>query len=163
MKNKDKLLRLSPWLIAAAVAILAFALSAQDSDASHMTSRWFSNRLYKGLTPVIATIQESLDWELRIYTDTIVRKIVHIIIYYALTILIIIGLRFITNYKPVIFTVSFLIVLLLACADEFFQLFSSGRGASATDVLLDMAGAALAQISALLAILIRKIKFPDKK
>jgi len=111
------------------------------------------------LRPSFSFIRENSDRLLLDAIDMFVRKLAHIFLYYMITIFVMLGFRRLTDEKIIIFFGSLLAVLFLACADEFLQLFSYGRGASAFDVLLDMAGAVAALLTALLAIAVRRVKF----
>jgi len=148
--------------MAVVVLLIILIMSSQDSVSSFGSSGRISQRMFNMLSPVFSSIQESSDWFLYIKVDHIVRKLAHFFLYYTLTAFIIIGLRGVGAGKLIIFSVSFLIVLVIACLDEFLQSLTPGRTSAATDVLLDMAGAVAAQITALFAILARRMKFSEK-
>ena len=148
--------------MAAIVLLIIFIMSSQDFNSSAAVSGRISRKLYNWLSPVFSLIRESPGWLLFIKVDHATRKLAHFFLYYTLTAFIIIGFRTVTARKLIIFSASFLLVLILACIDEFLQSFIDGRTAAATDVLLDLTGAVAAQLTALLAILVRRVKFSVK-
>ena len=125
MSAKDKIKRAAPWIFAFVVFLFTFLLSSQNTDVSHNTSRSITKVAYDALYPVFTFIRESPDWLLYDRVDFFIRKLAHMLLYFLLTLFILLGLRKPIKSKPLLFSVSFLIVLVLACADEFRQYFSA--------------------------------------
>lgn len=99
-------------------------------------------------TVVTAVTKEPVtqaDWDFRGEIITIVRKMAHVIVYFCLGLFLagFFETSVKVNKKKVFYKVAlyYIVIVLVAGFDEFHQMFVSGRGASKTDVLIDIIGA----------------------
>ena len=141
-------------IVAAALAVIAviFFNSVMSSESSHNISRFFS-RL------ILPFVDTGAEWTDRSVADTIVRKIAHAVIYCALAVILTcFTLMLRGRARGIGYVISSVGILCVASADEFIQHYS-GRGASVTDVAIDMSGAAAGMLTvSLIYLLIQKIK-----
>ena len=144
MKTPNKYRKYIPWILAALVVLLSFLMSGMSSADSHSVSGTLTQRVIRFLRPLIDFFRESPDWQIYNETNFILRKAVHVITYFLLTLFISLGIRGITDNKVKVYVGACIAVLVIAAVDEFHQSFVAGRGASAFDVFIDMMGAASA-------------------
>lgn len=135
---------LKPLAFAPAVLMIwiIFNFSQQPGDVSAGLSLKVSQKL-------VTTVDEVLDrnWsdaQISQYVDKIhyyVRKAGHITEYFILAITITLPLYVVFGLRhAVLFIVSGILCVLLACADEYHQTFISGRTGTPKDVLIDSIG-----------------------
>ncbi len=138
INNKIKLRRYVFLALSILVAILIFILSARTANQSTKDSQHFVS----GVKSVVNTSE--LVTTKKVELDGIeqqkVRKSAHVFIYAILGVCIV---NWIITYTKIIksMLLSSVICFLYACSDELHQMYVPGRGASMSDVWLDLGGA----------------------
>lgn len=121
---------------------IIFNFSQQPGDISASLSLKISHK-------IVVTADEIFDrnWndaQINNYTEKIhyyVRKTAHVTEYFILAITITLPLYVVFGLRHIIlFIISGILCVLLACADEYHQTFISGRSGSPRDVLIDSIG-----------------------
>lgn len=123
------------------VMLTIFYFSSQDSSVSHSLSIPVSLELTK--------ILNNLGFHI-IINDDVMRKIAHVTLYSFLGMISLLTFHYITPIEKRCGRYSFLFCFIFSSLDEIHQLFSLGRGATYTDVILD-------SIAAMIGILIIKL------
>jgi len=132
--------RLRPWLPALAWALFIFGTSTAAFSSPH-TSR-FIIPLLRWLLPGADEVTLELLHELA-------RKCVHFVNYFVLSLLLFRAVRAPHRSWALRWAaVALLLASAYAASDEYHQFFAAGRGPSALDALLDISGAATAQLVA---------------
>ncbi len=138
------------WLILCVVwIVMIFMFSGQDEMTSHGVSqsvvRFIGGMIHPGFDSW--PVSEQLQWQESF--DTLVRKLAHFAEYMLLGILAFLSINGIWNAKKRKKTMSqvmcglftFYPCVMIATADELFQIFSENRGSSVADIVLDCVGA----------------------
>ncbi|WP_242622663.1 VanZ family protein [Lachnoclostridium sp. Marseille-P6806] len=141
-KTLRLLLKPLSFVPALLVAAMIFGFSSEDAEGSSVQSELLTRR-------IIVEYNERMqkgwsEYQIEVYTDRMeiyVRKAAHMAEYCLLAItlavpLYVYGLR---GFYLILFTSA--LCAAYACTDEYHQLFSTGRSASARDVGIDSAGA----------------------
>ncbi|MGN0777572.1 MAG: VanZ family protein [Aristaeellaceae bacterium] len=137
---KQRMIQLALWAGVIGMAVLIFAMSAQNGEASTASSDTFVLpllNLLDRLFDLTEASRESLYWTLQL----IVRKIAHISEYALLAFLIRILAMSYRAHRPGM--IGWLIAVVYAATDELHQFFIGGRSSQFTDVLVDAFGALL--------------------
>jgi len=145
--RKRVIIRSLPWVCVALIILVMFVSSSKSRDDSHQYSMPVASAVYNMIQPAINVMRRRSDLAIIASLNLFIRKAAHVLLFYALTLFVILGMRGVTRRKKLAYISSFFIVLLIACLDEFHQFFSDGRNADPYDVGLDMLGAAFAYIS----------------
>jgi len=137
-KNKARIGILLSWAAVLLWMLLIFYFSSQAAEQSDKLSGGIAEIIGRFLAHIIPGYGFDL-----VLFDRILRKAAHFSIYLVLGVLVSDALKRsgIKGRKLIAFALG--ICILYAASDEFHQLFVSGRGGQATDVLLDSAGAML--------------------
>ncbi len=131
--------RLRPWLPVLAWAIFIFGSSTASFSTPH-TSRF--------LIPLLRWLLPGADEVTLELLHEFARKCVHFGNYFVLSVLLFRALRAPHSGWALRWAaVALLIASAYAASDEFHQSFEAGRGPSAMDALLDISGAATAQLA----------------
>ncbi len=120
------------WILVIGWMLLIYIFSNQPAEVSNENNKfviYVFNWLGLDLNSILGT-----------FSDFIVRKAAHFIIYFILYILLYRAINTEKNSDIKGFIVPILIVFLYACSDEIHQAFVPGRGPAFRDVLVDTAG-----------------------
>ncbi len=136
MRNKKKWL----WILITLLWIsIIFILSAQTTDVSNQVSKGFGRRLAELLMPICVDDFSQLSHVQLERYNVILRKLAHLMEYFVLGVLSVMSLSYMKcKYKV---PIGLIICILLACIDEFHQLFVNGRTGQVGDVIIDSVGA----------------------
>ncbi len=157
-----RLLQILAWLAVAAWMILIFSMSGQTADKSGSASQSATEKILTQIYPNFDKLDKTEQQSLINGTETLTRKIAHLLEYMLLSALIIIALQF-NDISPAKRSLTAIIIsALYASTDEIHQLFVDGRAGKATDVLIDTAGASIAAGVYFLTVYIIK-KYKEKK
>ena len=113
-------------------------LASTDLMSAEHTSRF--------IVPFLRWLKPDISPEALASIHFIVRKCAHLGEYAVLALLLLRAAIFMTNLKPslaILYMSVWVACLLVATTDEFHQTFVASRGASATDIMIDGAGAIL--------------------
>lgn len=117
--------------------LVIFSFSCESAEKSSKTSYEFSDKV---ITSVEYVTKKDYDNESIIESSmSLTRKCAHFSLYFVLGILTINALKDYKIKKLIMYSIIF--CFLYACSDEVHQLFSSGRTAEVSDVLIDVLGA----------------------
>ena len=135
------------------VSIISFIFINSSLDASESTVQSTGVREFVNL--IIKTLGLSFQ-----FTEHFVRKCAHFAEYFALSVsLFFMFISYLKKHTRILIS-TLLTGLLTACVDEIIQLFSSGRSAQFSDIMLDFSGVLIA--ACLLYIVILKFKKRSK-
>jgi len=131
------------WALVIAWMSCIFVFSAQPAKVSSKTSMAETNEIVSAINPKFDNLQKETQINELAQFDKLFRKIAHNLLYFVLAILVMAAL---STYKiklsmKMLLTLG--INLLYGASDEIHQIFVAGRGPLVTDVLLDVAGAAV--------------------
>lgn len=145
------------WTAVIIWMLVIFNLSAQVAEQS--------NQLSTGVTEIVVKTVEKVNSKAEIDIDSlnhIIRKNAHFFCYLVL------GLLAMNAFRRSGYTVkkslvlSFLLCVLYAVSDEIHQLYVPGRGARATDVLIDSSGAGIGLFIYWLTAFVSDVKSTEK-
>jgi VanZ family protein len=143
MKEKiHQFAKLFVWIPVIIIGIMITGFSSQDGNESSGLSRKVAVALIQPLENVhVIVIEDDMEREQLIESLQIpVRKGAHMSEYAVFTLSVYIALLVDgLDYRKRKYA-AFLIAVLLACSDEFHQLFVSGRSGKLTDVVIDSIG-----------------------
>ena len=160
MKNKKIVVTI--LFILLLLSIILF--SSQTGTKSESLSDTFAFKIIDKAANILnKDISVSTKLELVKETRFLVRKTAHFTLYFTLGILTFLVLK--TNNLQKSFKYSLIFCIIFACSDEFHQIFTPGRTARITDVLIDSLGSALGiiLIKKLISHKRKKQKIPAKK
>ncbi len=158
--DKLKILRFVFFVLAAAIMVLIFCMSAQDGNKSTNTSKGVIVAVATVLNPNFDNMTSVEQSEYISGFQFIVRKLAHFSIYTALGITICSGML---TFSDMWFVgrggVAFGISVIYAASDEFHQYFVPGRSCELRDVSIDSGGALLGCLAAMgIYFIARRIK-----
>lgn len=131
------------WVAAVLIMVFIFLNSAQTADQSTITSQSFTEKLLSAVVPSFSDLDEVERQTVVADLQFVVRKSAHFSVYLALGICCFLAMNtYRIKSKSKAFT-AVLICLLYAISDEIHQLFVAGRAGRVTDVMIDLAGAAV--------------------
>jgi len=115
---------------------IIFVFSNENGIKSNKTSDAFTEKIIDKVTKTEISDEEKQS--IIIQTRRLVRKSAHFTLYFTLGLLI---MLLSSSYQiKHVFLTSLVICFLLACSDEFHQLFTIGRTAKFSDVIIDTMG-----------------------
>ena len=150
-----KIARWALWALIAAHVCVIYALSAQDADLSSQTSGRVARVVAQIFTPDFDSLSPAHQESVVESYQFLTRKAAHVAEYAVLAGLIVLALSH--NRRGAVFGAM---AASLGCAvlDELHQMYSEGRSAQFTDVLIDGAGALLGILAALLLLRLTRLK-----
>lgn len=117
---------------------IIFVFSNENGIKSNATSDAFTEKVIDTISKEEINPKEKESIILN--TRMLVRKTAHFTLYFSLGVLIMLLLH--TYQVKHLLCLSLLICIILACGDEFHQLFTIGRTAQVSDVIIDSIGSA---------------------
>lgn len=140
--RRDLALATFYWMLLALWMLLIFGFSAQAAHQSKEVSLGLTDLLVRFINFCFPLSDVSVaSWH------SMIRKMAHLFLYFVLGILMIHALRTSRiSWKRGLF-LALLFCFLYAVSDEYHQFFIPGRGAQASDVVLDSGGSALGVLS----------------
>lgn len=137
-----KKIRILPCVTTIIIMCLIFFFSSQNADSSSEVSDAFTLYLIK-LAEILHILSSSNEVMSIGVFHKFVRKLAHFTIYASLgmSVWCSLVLNWTQLKKRKLFIISIIFCGCYAASDEFHQLFSQGRGAKVTDVLIDTFGA----------------------
>lgn len=160
--TKRKIKMLAALLLVVTVASLIFYFSSQEGERSSETSGAIVDLLLPNIVPGYTEMAPPVQRPYKIQWGFIVRKTAHFLEYAALSVSLILYLRYLLEgRKPwIIGGTAWIGATLYACTDEWHQMFVQDRGPSPVDVLIDSSGALM---GALLGVAVMLLWFRIKK
>ncbi|ADQ05480.1 VanZ family protein [Caldicellulosiruptor owensensis OL] len=135
------------WVTMILWLLVIFSLSSQPGTKSNDLSKSVTKQIVK-VTQKVIVLNSYINSRKNVIIklNNLIRKYAHVILYLVLGILVINAfiLSGIRGYKAFIFSLIF--CFFYATSDEIYQLFVPGRGAKATDVLIDALGAVIGML-----------------
>ena len=148
--NKTKTAGIVFLIFAIVWSFVIWSFSLKDADSSTVDS--------DAATSVVEDVLEAvLGTDIEVDTN-LIRKLAHFFEFAVLGFFVFMGFYFSEFKKRAKITLPLAWCLLVGSIDEFLQLFSEGRGAKVTDVLLDFSGslAAVLILTALVSVINKK-------
>ena len=131
-------------------------LGSTDLMSAEHTSRF--------IVPFLRWLKPDISAETLASIHFIVRKCTHVAEYAVLGLLLLRAATLMTNFKrsiPILYVSVWGVCLFVAVTDEFHQTFVASRGAAATDVMIDSAGAILGLLIGALLGMSRSIRLEE--
>jgi VanZ family protein len=129
------------WCIAVIAVIVVLVISSsQGSETSNSYSLRIAGAIYERFSRLFKNSGAVSEYDAILGINFIIRKAAHFSIFALLTVLLVCGINRVRINRVLRYALILLAVTVIAGADEFHQLFS-GRGASITDVIIDICGA----------------------
>ncbi|GHU50118.1 teicoplanin resistance protein VanZ [Clostridia bacterium] len=147
----------SPWfwcIAAIMVVVILGVLSSQNAEISNRETLKVTNIIYTALPQWAKGANAEADI---LAVNYFIRKMSHFLIFVLITITLFSATSVLKMREALKYVLILLLVTLIACSDEFHQSFT-GRGASFTDVLIDISGAVFVYLIIGLRRVIRKIR-----